>query len=156
MTPRIHVTAKSVRSKQTEAASQRSGGPSLRLYRRIAVSFLVVVILVLLAVVYLSTMRATIHVKTTAETVKTEFLLDVVKIPTRPTEVRGRVASGVLEKTGTAKPSGDGTAMVDAIAHGSVIVQNTSASAQELVIRTRLLSPEGILFRIDDTVYIPA
>ena len=134
----------------------KARGPSLRLYRRIAVSFLVIVLFVLFAVVYLSIMRATIRVKTTAETIKTDFLLDVVKIPTRPTEVRGRVASRVLEKTETAKPGGDGTTMVDAIAHGKVTIHNTSGSEQELVVRTRLLSPEGVLFRIDETILIPA
>lgn len=128
----------------------------MRLYRRIAVTFLVIVLFVLLAVVYLSTMRATIRVKTTVETVKTEFLLDVVKIPTRPTEVRGRVVSSIFEKAETAKQSGDGTTMVDAIANGTVTIKNTSWSEQDLIVRTRLLSPDGVLFRIDETINIPA
>lgn len=130
--------------------------PPTTLYRRIAVSFVVLVALILLAVLYVSTVQATIRVKPVSEVVKAELLLDVVEIPTQPNEVRGRVVSGTLGKSETFKPSGEGTKQAEGTARGTVTIKNTSGSAQALVVNTRLLSKEGVLFRLDADVSVPA
>jgi hypothetical protein len=44
----------------------------------------------------------------------------------------------------------------DAIARGTVTIVNSYSAAQPLIKTTRLLSQEGVLFRTDDTVTVPA
>jgi hypothetical protein len=130
--------------------------PSLNMYRRIAVGFVVAVALMLGAVLYVSTVSATIHVTPVRQAMKTEFLLDAVKTPTKETEIRGQVAVTTVEKSQAFAPSGDGVKNVDEKAAGTVTIHNTSSRNQPLVATTRLLSPEGILFRLDDGVTVPA
>lgn len=130
--------------------------PSLNLYRRIAVGFVVAVALMLGAVLYISSVSATIRVTPVTETIKTEFLVDVVKTPTRDSEVRGRVLAVTVGKTEAFAPSGEGSKEVEEKASGTVTIKNTSSRNQPLVETTRLLTPDGVLFRLDDTVTVPA
>ena len=130
--------------------------PPLRLYRHIAVSFVVLVALILLAVLYVSTVQATIRVRPVAEVVKANLLLDVVKIPTQPTEVRGRVVSGTLGKSETFAANGEGAKQAEGTARGTITVKNSSGTSQALVVNTRFLSKEGVLFRLDQAVTVPA
>jgi hypothetical protein len=129
--------------------------PSLKMYRRIAVGFVVAVALMLGAVLYVSGVSATIVVMPVKETVKAEFLADVVKTPTKETEVRGRVVSATVGKSSTFEPSGEGVE-VEEKAGGTVVLYNVSSRPQPLVATTRLLSPAGVLFRLDSAVSVPA
>lgn len=130
--------------------------PSLRMYRRIAVGFVVAVALMLGSVLYVSTVSATIRVTPAKETVTASFLADVVKTPTKESEVRGRVAAATVGRTETYAPSGEGMKEVEGKAAGTVTITNGSLRAQPLVATTRLLTQDGILFRIDKTVTVPA
>ncbi len=132
------------------------GGPSLRLYRRIAVSFVLLALVLLMTVVYVSTVEAVIRITPSSETVKTEFLLDVVKTPTRDNEIRGRVLSAIVTDTQTYLPAGDGLQEVIGTARGTVTLHNDTGADQTLVRTTRLLAPDGTLFRIDKQVNVPA
>lgn len=140
----------------TVKKTKKAPAPSLNLYRRIAVGFVVAVALMLAAVLYVSAVSATIHVKAARQTVKTEFLADVVETPTRDTEVRGRVVSVAVGKTASFEAGGDGMKEVEEKSSGTVTIRNTSSRVQPLVATTRLLSPGGILFRLDETVTVPA
>lgn len=158
MSPKKPVAKRlSVRSAD-DVAPRRSlaPSPSLRLYRRIAFGFVGVVAAILVAVVYVSTVSATIRITPASETIKTEFLLDVVRTPTRDNEIRGRVLSGSLSRTETYVPSGEGVKEVAGIARGTVTLHNETGAAQPLVRTTRLLAPDGNLFRLDKTVTVPA
>ncbi len=132
------------------------GGPSLRLYRRIAVSFVVLALVLLMTVIYVSTVEAVIRITPSSEIVKTEFLLDVVKTPVRDNEIRGRVLSAIVTKTETYLPSGDGIQEVVGTSRGTVTLHNETGADQTLVRTTRLLAPDGTLFRLDRQVNIPA
>lgn len=145
-------------TKRRKSSAQRilAPNPSVGLYRKIAISFLVVVALLLIVVVYLSTVQALIRVKADAEPIKAEFLLDVVQTPTRPSEIRGTVVAASLERTQTFLPSGDGVSEVEDIATGEVTIFNTSSKNQPLVATTRLLSESGVLFRLVNGVTVPA
>lgn len=142
-------------------ASRQAGrpvppSPSLKLYRRIAFGFVGVVAAILVAVVYVSTVSAVIRITPASETVKTEFLLDVVRTPTRDNEIRGRVLSGSLSRTETYVPSGEGVKETIGISRGIVTLHNDTGAAQPLVRTTRLLAPDGTLFHTDKTVSVPA
>jgi hypothetical protein len=129
---------------------------SLSAYRRIALGFVFVVAAVLGVVLYVSTVQATIRIVPVEEAVRADFILDVVPTPTRESEVRGKVVSGTLGKAGTFTPSGEGKKEVEGVARGKVTIFNTTSGAQTLIKTTRLLTPEGVLFRIDETVNVPA
>lgn len=146
---------KTARGRGREAVSVKPS-PSLNFYRRIAVGFVVAVALMLAAVLYISTVSATIRVTPVTETVKTEFLVDVVKTPTKDSEVRGQAVAVTIGKSAAFAPSGDGLKEVEEKASGTVTIYNTSSRNQPLVATTRLLTPDGILFRLDDTVTVAA
>ena len=128
----------------------------LLLYRRIAITFTVLVAAALLIVVYLSTMQAVIHIKPTQSALKTEFIAQIMEVPINPTDVAGQVRSGVVAKTQTFKSSGTGAVQVEGLAEGTVTLHNDQSSAQQLVVKTRLLDPKGTQFRLLESVNVPA
>ena len=128
----------------------------LIMYRRIALTFIVLVVCALLAVLYLSTVQAVIHVQSTQAPVTTEFVANVFATPTRPTDVKGQVISGSLGKTQSFTPTGTSSKTVEDISTGTVKIYNNLSFAQSLVATTRLLSQEGVLFRLKSAVTIPA
>lgn len=132
------------------------GSPSLVLYRRIALSFVAFVAIILAVVLYISTMRAEIVLHPVEDTIVAEFLLDVVKTPTSDKEVRGRVLSTTLGRSETIQAEGNQTETKVGKAGGVVQLRNTSNQSQVLVKTTRLLSESGILFRLQKDVTVPA
>lgn len=128
----------------------------LIMYRRIALTFIVLVAAALLAVLYLSTVQAVIHVDSTEDPITTEFVANVYEVPTRTTDVRGAVVSGTLGRTQTFEPTGDSSKTVDDIARGTVTITNNLTFAQSLVTTTRFLSESGVLFRLESAVTVPA
>ncbi len=128
----------------------------LLLYRRIATTFTVLVAAALLIVVYLSTMQAVIQVRPTQTTLKTEFIASAVAVPVGDTDVVGEVKSGTVGKTETVKASGKGAVEIEDFAQGIVTLYNDMSSPQQLVVTTRLLSPQGVQVRLIQSVSVPA
>jgi len=144
-------------SKKKTPARKAAADTSLRVYRRIAVSFVVVVALLLALVIYVSTVRATIYVHPVTETLRTEFIVDVVEAPTRDSEVKGAVVSGSLGRSETFTPSGEGLVPVEGTARGTFTIHNETNLDQPLVATTRIFfEPTGMLYRIDESVVVPA
>ncbi len=131
--------------------------PSLKLYRRIAMSFVAITFLTLGVVMYLSFTRATIHVTPEQKDVSTNFIADVVATPASDTDVAGKVVSTIFEQASTMPlTAGEGLKQVEGKSGVMVTITNTTASDQPLVATTRLLSTAGVLFRIDSAVTAPA
>lgn len=130
--------------------------PSLNIYRHIALGFILVVVAMLMAVLYLSLMKAEITVTSVHDVVETEFVVDVVPIPTKESQIEGKVLAGVVGKTQAFIPSGEGALQLDDIATGTLTIINESSSSQPLVKTTRFLTPDGTLFRLSDGVTVPA
>lgn len=128
----------------------------LMMYRRIAVTFTLLVAAALVIVLYLSTVQAVIHVDSTEEAITTEFVTNVFETPTTETDVRGVVLSGTLGDTRTFVPTGQDSQEVLGTARGTVTIYNNLSTSQPLVATTRLLSPEGVLFRLDEGVTVPS
>lgn len=129
--------------------------PSVRLYRRIAAGFLSVTAILLVVVLYLATVQATIQVKTQEETVEREFVARVATEPQSSEDVPGAIFVSTKEETRTFVAEGDGEE-IPAKASGVVTLHNESVSAQPLIATTRLLSEDGVLFRIVEGVTVPA
>ncbi|MCX7778897.1 MAG: hypothetical protein N2259_01470 [Patescibacteria group bacterium] len=79
------------------------------------------------------------------------FLEKTIKIPD---DLPGEVLEINLDKEITSTPKA--SLEVESIARGEVEIVNNSRQNQTLVRTTRLLSPAGILFRLDQQVLVPA
>ena len=129
--------------------------PSARLYRRIAILFLVLTAAMLAVVLYLATVRADIRIETLEEEVQTEFFVSVQSEPQANTDVPGEIVSETVERSNVFEVNGEGEE-IPAKAHGIVTLHNESATDQPLVEKTRLLSESGVLFRIVEAVTVPS
>lgn len=129
---------------------------SLKIYQRLALSFVLLVGATLAVVLYVSTVEARITVTPVTEAIKAELLLDVVKTPTRENEIRGRLLALSRSRTAAYKPSGEGRKEVVGTSRGVVTLTNKTSSSQTLVKTTRLLTSDGKLYRIDAQVTVPA
>lgn len=131
--------------------------PSLKLYRRIAIAFVVVTVVLLGVVLLLSTVKASISIVPNTESVSTEFITDVVASPNEASDIPGRVLEVTVEQAKEFTVDADSEESgVPAKAGGTVTIYNTSSIQQPLVATTRLLSEDGVLFRIDESVVVPA
>ncbi|MBU0648878.1 baseplate J/gp47 family protein [Patescibacteria group bacterium] len=129
--------------------------PSIRLYRRIAISFLILTVFLLALVAYLSFSKATIKIFPKIQETATQFNVNIVEAPTSSGQVEGRVFERIFEKTQQFEASG-GEKTVQAKAGGEVRIINNYSKDQPLVATTRLLSEQGVLFRVDESVVAPA
>ncbi|MEK7073256.1 MAG: hypothetical protein AAB974_02340 [Patescibacteria group bacterium] len=139
------------------AAQQRASRPAVHLsvYRKLATTFIGLALLLLGFVLYLSFTRATVTVVRSALPISTSFTARVSPEPKDATTVPGAVLETVAEGTKTVAASGE-KKIVENKACGAVTIINTQTKAQGLVATTRLLSPEGVLFRLEKTVTVPA
>jgi hypothetical protein len=128
----------------------------LLLYRRIALLFIVLVASALIAVLYLATMQAVIRVSAVPKEVKTDFIVRTVETATTDGEVQGEIHTVTLGKTKSFTPSGEAQKEMKEQATGRVTISSTMSSYQSLVTTTRLLSKEGVLFRLRRGVTVPA
>lgn len=129
--------------------------PSIRMYRRIAFSFLILTFLLLVLVGYLSFAQAKIIIYPNPKIITTEFNVGIIASPESETEVEGRIIEQNFEKTKEFISTGE-TKIVSGRAGGEVKIINNWNKDQPLVATTRLLSSDGVLFRLDQTVTVPA
>lgn len=61
-----------------------------------------------------------------------------------------------VEKTATASVAAESTENVSQSAQGTIIVQNMQDAPQQLIKNTRFETPEGLVFRIRDSITVPA
>jgi hypothetical protein len=156
----IKKVAKSRRISVSKKPSVDLGASSqtipLLLYRRIALLFIVLVAAALIAVLYLATMQAVVHVSAVPKEIKTNFIVRTVETATTDGEVQGEIHTGTLGKTKPFTPSGGSQKEIEEQASGRVTLSSTMSSSQPLVATTRLLSKEGVLFRLRRGVTVPA
>lgn len=127
---------------------------SLRSYKKTAIGFLSLAIALLLAIAYVSFSSATITV-TPRETDGSIEITAEVRTDPAEGEVEGEIKTISLEGERIEAISGE-THEVPAKATGTVKLVNDWSRSQQLVATTRLLSKEGVLFRIKKSVTVPA
>jgi hypothetical protein len=110
----------------------------------------------LLAVVYLSVSRATIRVVAKPAVVATNASLSVVKEPRAEGEIAGSVGQTTVTKARIFALPQEGARAVEAKASGMITIINNTGSAQPLVATTRFLAENGVLFRLDAGITVPA
>ncbi len=129
------------------------GQRSVSVYRRIAATFLALTAGVVALVAYIVFARAEVVVMSNQEEVSANFIVDVARKPV-DNEVKGDVFEATETFTQTF-PSAS-VVTVETHAEGKVKISSTLFRPQTLVATTRLLTPEGDLFRIKKTVVVPA
>ena len=140
MTPRRQQTA--VRAEQP-----------VRFYKLIALSFLFLTIILLGVIVFMSTKRATITIesKSSPVDIRTSVVIGNSK---SSNSVNGNLETVFVELSEQYQPTG--TEQEPGIATGVVTLHNETSISQPLVRTTRLVSEDGILFRLTDGVTVPA
>lgn len=129
---------------------------SLKVYQRIAVAFVFITFFLLLAVLYLSISRATITVIANPRVVAVDTEVFAVANPVNEGELSGIVLEKSYSTEEVVTLPSDGATPVEEKAGGKVILINETGTAQPLIATTRLLSKDGVLFRIDAGTVVPA
>jgi hypothetical protein len=126
---------------------------SLAVYRRIAVAFLLLTMLVIGLVLYVVLARAKVVVLSRQDDIQSDFIIDIAREP-GPGEVHGDVleTSDVLTRSFPATASAE----MEGRAEGRVRITSSLSRPQALVATTRLLTPGDVLYRISENVIVPA
>lgn len=124
----------------------------VRMYKVIAVSFLALAIIIFGVIIVLSAKRATITIETKAEPVLVSGVFTVGG--NGPDHIAGIVTTTLVSTDMLVVPTG--ATLSPGIATGRATIHNTTDQNQTLIATTRLLSTEGVLFRMKKTTAIPA
>jgi len=127
----------------------------VRIYKRIAAAFLGLTIVLLGLMVYLSFSKAVITIIPAKEKTSLDFSLNVEKEPSSREAIAGTLVS--VKVQGEAEETATGAYVAEnRPATGEVSIINNTSSGQILIKTTRLLTPSGVLFRLNSTVSVPA
>ncbi|MCX6781713.1 MAG: hypothetical protein NTW66_01125 [Candidatus Magasanikbacteria bacterium] len=128
--------------------------PPVRVYRIIALTFLVVTI-VLLAIVIFTMLKKTEIVIVAKEDSKTINV--IVNAEAEKKSDKSLVATVTTTKFfWSEKYFPTATRQVDGTSKGEVVLYNTTNETQPLVKTTRVITAEGVLFRLSDRAIVPA
>lgn len=137
----------------------RRSNPPHKSYKHIALFFVVLAILLVLGVTYLALSKVKITLVPSDELVSHDFNLIVAEDPSAITSanvvVAGKIFSAEKEDASQEFSVVEGKT-VDGQAEGTVTLYNKRGQPQTLVATTRLLTPDNILFRLEDQVTVPA
>lgn len=114
-------------------------------YKFVALTFLFVTVALFGVILFISSKRAKITIVTTTEPVETSFTVDIGDA-TDDTHVKGLVVATdvAVEKDFSVS----GSRKEPSAASGIVTIYNDSSREQPLIATTRLLTPDGVLFRL--------
>ncbi|MBU4315261.1 hypothetical protein KJ673_02540 [Patescibacteria group bacterium] len=129
---------------------------SLRIYQKIAIAFVIISFILLLFVLYLSISSATINIKPVPQIVNTTVSVDVVPDAAMEGQVSGYVVSQTFTQADVYYLPEQGSTPVEEKAGGIVSLINETSNNQQLIATTRLLSKDGVLFRLDEGTVVPA
>lgn len=132
------------------------------IYRRIAISFVVLTVLLAGIIVFFSMAKATVVITPSPEIRSAEFLVNIISPQLNQEdasavakgEIRGLYEEKIISEDGQFEASG--IIEKQGQAEGVINVINTTSAAQTLVAETRFLSSENILFRAVERVVVPA
>ncbi len=130
----------------------------ISIYRKIAITFIVLTLLLAAVVVYFSIVSVKIVIIPNKERTSANFLATVKDVNSQASP-SGAVINGLVEKISLAAEStfsAAGKEVSSAEVAGTVTIYNKTSSDQPLIKTTRLLSPDNKLFRLKQTVRVPA
>lgn len=139
---------------KTHTTSPNGYGQPVRFYKAVAITFLCLTLGLLAVIVFMSSKRAEITIITRSDSVDVNFPL-TLGVGAVDAPIKGTASSTVIAFEKTFQPSGV-KQVTNPAKTGVVTLFNDSATAQPLVATTRLLSPNGILYRLKKGVTVPA
>lgn len=154
-------------------------------YRKIAYTFFALTACILIGILWLSSVEANVSVKVRRTPVRTDDAVEITSRPSGGAQIPGRVlhlpirktqqfeVRGVAETAPTAPAASSSAPVVTAplgtttapvvptgtervFAQGQVTIVNNYSKAQTLIERTRFLTEDGKLYRLDRRLTIPA
>lgn len=137
----------------THRMSTQSGEPSAKWYKFVAVSFLLITILLLGVIVFITSKKVDIVIVAKEDAKKVNMTV-ALSSDKKPGSIPGAITSTVFAWVEQYQPTG--TRTVQGTSKGEVIIYNKTAADQPLVKTTRLLDSNGIMFRLSETVRVPA
>ncbi len=144
--------------KPTAAADTGKNKRPLRLYRNIALTFIVATIILVIVIGYFAFVQVTITIIPNQENVNDNLIFDVYDHD-KNTTVNGDAVLGLVKKVSVTVEKNYPATGIDIVgeeAVGTTTIINNYDKNQPLVATTRLLTPDGKLFRISETVNVPA
>jgi len=136
----------------TQNISKNNTQP-VRFYKFVALTFLIITIVLLGSIIFMSSKRAEITIITKSEPVEVNTTVDINPDAT-DVIVPGFVTSTFVELSKSYSPKGNKTE--EDFATGEVTLINDSSAPQPLIVKTRLLTPSGVLFRLKAGIVVPA
>lgn len=141
-----------VNKKMGNVSSSNSVQP-VRFYKIVALTFLFLTISLLGLITFVSSKRADVTIITRSDTVDAAFSFDVgTDVENMP--VKAIVTSTIVTVSKTYSPKGE--RQITGKSTGTVTLYNDSKTAQPLVATTRLLTADGVLFRMKNGTTVPA
>lgn len=130
----------------------------LRLYKRIAYSFIGLTIILAAIVFYFMMVKTTIVLIPNQERTSNNLIIDVYDSSSGQTPSGNSIVGKISETSVSDEKiiSSTGSEVAGETLNGKVIIYNNYIKNQPLVASTRLLSQDGKLFRLKDTVNVPA
>jgi len=125
----------------------------VRFYKFVAVGFLFLTLILFGVIIFMSSKRAVVTIVTAKKQVEISPQVRVGSLDSGA-DIFGTVTTTVVEMTKTYSPTG--SKQEDGISKGVVTLYNDSGVSQPLVEKTRLLSPDEVLFRLEEGVTVPA
>jgi len=139
-------------STQTEIITPTNSFPS---FKKIAIVFVILAILVLIGIVYFSFAKATILLTVDNEPRTQSFDISLSTLDSEQTaDLTGELITSELEISQDFNVSN--YKEEPGVATGQIKIVNESSRNQTLIRTTRFLSSERVLFRLENTVNIPA
>ncbi|PIR13466.1 hypothetical protein COV49_02030 [Candidatus Falkowbacteria bacterium CG11_big_fil_rev_8_21_14_0_20_39_10] len=133
---------------------------SISLYKKIAVSFMVLTVILLAAVFYFSFVKLDIVLIPNQERLSDSLSIDIYDqtAPGQETLAKDKVLGAVEQVAMSEAKSyrGSGQEIIGEQVTGKVTIINNYNKNQPLVATTRLLSSDNKLFRIKETINVPA
>jgi len=145
-------------AKVVENFSPKENKRSLKLYRRIAYFFVALTVVLVVVVSYFTFAKVSIVLIPNQERVSNNMIFDVFdkdnNLHSGTNSIKGIVKEIKIEKQKEYEAHGE--EIIGKEAAGEVIITNTYVKNQPLVATTRFLTPDGKLFRLRNTVNVPA
>lgn len=136
----------------------RHVNPPLNIYKKIAISFIILTLILVVVIFYFTMSYAYVTIYPKQEQVKTDFNFAISENPTALSPDQGIFAGKIVEQTTEGEKllitTGKKTVSGDIV--GRVKITNGLTKNQTLVATTRLLTPDDVLYRLKERVEIPA
>ncbi|MFH1523167.1 MAG: hypothetical protein ABIE43_05125 [Patescibacteria group bacterium] len=151
---------KTVDNQQTNSNKREMNIKSkpINFYRKIAFSFIFLTLILLVVIFYFSFVKLTIILIPNKERISDNLIADIYS-KDKQSLASNKAMEGVVEQTEieeTKSYSSSGTEVIGEEIIGQVTIINNYDKNQPLVATTRLLSPDNKLFRIKNTINVPA